>query len=295
MLVRLDVSVSANRGRLQQVEALRRHADEVGDLLPLDQLEGPVGVPLVHDHELQAGRPARQHHGDATGDVEERHDEDERRRQPVSLRLGAALAAQLVERGLATEPHQRLHHGAVRRHRPLRAPGGARGVEDRRVVVWRDDDVRHRRTELADLLPPIDALGQWARRAHGEDAASEAGGGRVAALRPLDVGDQDGGPAVLEGVVELVGRPPGVQRDGDGPDRRDGRERDHPLRVVPHADRHAVTGDDPVAVYEERGERVDVGHHLGEAPPLVLVDEERRVAPSAGAGEDLAAGSGVRA
>ena len=99
---------------------------------------------------------------------------------------------------------------------------------------------------------------------------------------------EHGGSAVLERVVELVGRPPRVERHGDGADRGDGRERDHPLGVVPHADGHAVTRRDPVAVDEEGGEGVDVGHHLGEAPPLVLVHEEGVVAACAGAGEDLA-------
>ena len=66
--------------RLEQVPALGRHPDELRSPSRLDEPERGLGVPAVHHHQLQPGAEAREHHRDAAGDVEQRHDQDERRR-----------------------------------------------------------------------------------------------------------------------------------------------------------------------------------------------------------------------
>ena len=65
--------------RLDEIPTLRRHADEVRDLLTLDDLKRLVDVPLEHDDELHPTCEAAEHHRHTTGDVEQRHDQNERR------------------------------------------------------------------------------------------------------------------------------------------------------------------------------------------------------------------------
>ena len=117
-------------------------------------------------------------------------------------------------------------------------------------------------------------------------------GGPVGPLDPLGIGDQEREARIPDGVVDLGLGPPGVERDRHRPDREDGRERDDPFGEVPHGDAHPVPLADPEGVDQGVGQGVDVDHGLVEGPPLVLVDEERRlVAP--GPGEHLAEGGGA--
>ena len=57
---------------------------------------------------------------------------------------------------------------------------------------------------------------------------------------------------------------------------------------------HAIARGDAVVIDQQRGHGIDVHHHVGEAPALVLIDEEGDLPAITGGGEQLAqAGRGV--
>jgi hypothetical protein len=85
--------------------------------------------------------------------------------------------------------------------------------------------------------------------------------------------EHDRRPGVLQAVDQLLGRPPGVDRHGDGPDGDRRPEGHRPLGEVARRDR------DPVAVRnsefdQSMRERGDDPVVLLEGEALVLVDEE---------------------
>ena len=67
----------AKLGRVEHLHDHGRHAAEGADPLALDQLEGTLGVEVVHHHELPARGDVGDHDGVAAGGVEERHREEE--------------------------------------------------------------------------------------------------------------------------------------------------------------------------------------------------------------------------
>ena len=60
-------------GMVHQLEAHRRHADEIGDLLLLDQPQRLARIPFGHQHHAAADDEAVEHHRHFAGDVEQRH------------------------------------------------------------------------------------------------------------------------------------------------------------------------------------------------------------------------------
>jgi hypothetical protein len=160
--------------------------------------------------------------------------------------------------------------------------GRARRVEDGGIVVGADLDGRHGRAGRDDVLEPLGARRQWARRPHHDGADAERVERAFGPLGPFLVGDEHAGARVLQAVGELVDGPPGVERHGDGPDRGDRGERRDPFGVVAHADGDAVTLLHVVPVDQRIGDGVDLGHDVVERQPLVLVDEEDPVAARAG-------------
>ena len=108
---------------LEQVPALGRDADERGDPFGLDQAQGDLRIPAVHHHQLHLQAEAREHDGNAAGDVEERHDQDERGScaRPVGGDPVPALARRVDGRA-GPEGHQGLRHGPVGRDRTLGKP-----------------------------------------------------------------------------------------------------------------------------------------------------------------------------
>ena len=111
-------------GRVEHLHDHGRHAAEGADPLPLDQLEGALGVEVVHHHELPAGGQVGDHDRVAAGGVEERHREQEGRPAVFSP---AGLEGRAAEAGGAAgvdeeEAHQVRAHVAVGADRALGAP-----------------------------------------------------------------------------------------------------------------------------------------------------------------------------
>ena len=117
--------------RVDQIPALRRHTDEVGDPFPLDQLQGLLGVPPIHDHQLRLGHEAAHQHRHAPGDMEQRDDEDEHRGWPgaVACRVGWSRAHR--RRRPATE-----RHAPTRRSPRWSTPRPSGGPWCRRCTRW---------------------------------------------------------------------------------------------------------------------------------------------------------------
>ena len=99
-------------GMVDEVPALGGHSDEVGDLLALDDLQCLTGIPLVHDHEFQSGDETAHQHRNATGHMEQRHDENERRREWI--RLGLLRCPHTLDCLSRGKRHQRTDHRAMR-------------------------------------------------------------------------------------------------------------------------------------------------------------------------------------
>ena len=121
---------------VHQLEAHRRHADEIGDLLLLDQPQRLARIPFRHQHHAAADDEAVEHHRHLAGDVEQRHVDQGPRR--VGRR--AALALHDAEQGHQAD---RIgidagRHRAVGRQRALGDAGRARGEQDGRIVLRRD-------------------------------------------------------------------------------------------------------------------------------------------------------------
>ena len=285
------MSISAKRGDSSRSQLWVGHADEVGDPLPLDQLEGPLGVPLVHHHELQAAGEARQHHRHAAGHVEQRHDEDERRAARPARRSSGRRS--WSSGGLAAEGHERLDDGPVGRHRALRAAGGARRVEDRGVVVRRRR--RRRASARRGRARPPSGRRRRAPRRRGtdEDPARRAAPPTARARSTRSTSAiSTVGAAVLEGVVELVLGPPRVERHRDGADRRDGGEARSPTRGSCacrwRPGRRAARRS---ARRAARPRASTWRITSAKRPALVLVDEEDRRRPGPGRWRTARAGS----
>ena len=134
-------------GRVEHLHDHGRHAAEGGDPLALDQLERPLGIPVVHHDKLPAGGQVGDHDGVTAGGVEERHRQQVRGLGPFgppvssSGRGAEAHPAPGVEE---EEAHQVGAHVAMRAHGALGPPGGARRVEDGGVVLRIDREVGRR-------------------------------------------------------------------------------------------------------------------------------------------------------
>ena len=92
MSVSDDRSYLCAVGMVHELEAHRRHADEIGDLLLLDQPQRLARIPLGHQHHAAADDEAVEHHRHFAGDVEQGHAEQGPRlalpaRGPRSVRM----------------------------------------------------------------------------------------------------------------------------------------------------------------------------------------------------------------
>ncbi len=180
----------------------------------------------------------------------------------------------------------------MRRHGTLRVAGGARGVEDRDVVVGIDLDVGQRRARREQVFQCDDlervvgpGLGVFA---DGDDLGGDRSGfGRTHPVQSVGVGDHDLRAGVVEREHHLVGLPPGVHRDGDRTHRGDRGEGSDPLRVVAHGDRHPVAVGDAEVVHEGVADLADQLEHPRHRPALVLEDDEV-VGASGGGSEQMA-------
>jgi hypothetical protein len=270
----------------------------------LDELERLVGGEAADGHhELEARQQAHDERGVAAGDVEQRRGEQRHRLGRRGGRVAATGTAEEVrsEHGARHRAEHRVlevgDHAAVGRHRSLGAAGGARGVEDDRRVLLVDGRVDEggggllRELVEAVQLPGLGRFGEVLGRGVDQEDVLEVGR-RVEragdALEALAVGHEDPGTGVLQPVLDLVGLPPAVEADEDGPtgDRRP--EGEAPLGVVLRQDGDPVPVAQAVAVLPGVGDAVRRLDEGLEAVGAVPVDDEGlRIAPHDGQLGDL--------
>ncbi len=123
-------------GMGHELEAHRRHPDEIGDLLFFDQPQRLARVPLGHHHHAAADDEAVEHYRDLAGDVEQGHAQQGARRR----RGSPPFARQHPEQ--AHQP-DRISVGpgrdrAMGRQGGLGVPGRSRGEQQRRIVLRQD-------------------------------------------------------------------------------------------------------------------------------------------------------------
>src|SRR5579859_4743804 len=109
----------------------------------------------------------------------------------------------------------------------------------------------------------------------------------VKSLDAFRVSDQYGRARVVDSVLELISRPPGVERHRDRSYCLTSPEARHPFRIVAHCDRYAIAFLDADRC-KMACERRNLPKMLGEAQHFVLVDQERPVAKGACSQEKIA-------
>ena len=203
--------VLSNDGRLEQLPHHRRHAPDGRDALPLDELERPLGVPLVHDHELpaEADRPSMMAWQPVTWNSGT-DKQDGLLGAPAASASTSGPPGSLVDRGLARRrvdgTERQCHHVgadvAVGAERALREPGRARRVEDRGLVFRLERDVGGRHVgRTPSPARPSNATSASVngccadRRSRPTAPMSRV---RTQPLRALLVDDQDLGTRVLD-------------------------------------------------------------------------------------------------
>ncbi len=256
--------------------------------MPVDQPQGLVRVPPVH----QDGRAAARHHREHGG---ERRDVEERERHQDGLRpyVGEfAARAEHRRRREEARRHRRRAPGGVGRGNGLGVSGGSRGVEQRGVGprVDRPGREAHAGGRGRQVL---EALGARARpdadgQQPGPLARRPAGEPRLDPGGPLAVGDHHGRLAVVQRVRQLLRLPPGVQRHGDQAGGLRGPEGDLPLGEVAHRDHHPVAGAQPVRAQQVVGEGGGPRVVAGEGEDAAGGDQERAVAVRAGGVQQVA-------
>ena len=178
---------------------------------------------------------------------------------------------------------------------------GPRGVEDGRVVVGGDIDIR--KGKVRQVLPAVDrpdhrlqppnparrlnALGQA-----GDIDALQVGQARQVRrdpLEPLVVDDDDPGPGVGEAVLQLGTGPPAVQGGHDGTDEDTGIKGHRPFRKVAQDNRHPVALAHAVSLQLPGQGDGGAGEGLI-GRPVVFVDQEIPGPEGPGVQEDVAQG-----
>ena len=300
--------------RVDHLHHRGRHPPKHRDPLPLDELEGALGVEVMHHHELSAGGRVGHHDGETAGHVEERHRE---KVGVLDVRAGRSpgLVSALAGRiGAGAESHGRAHAEEVEVHqvgaevavgadRSLGSPRRARGVEDRRVVLGVEGGGR-RLGVVGGIAQPLrevvdrDRRRGWCRPSPsarrpmlvGDQKGAEVGKRaehRGEPIRALGVGDHHDAFGIRQGKGQLLCAPPRIERDGDGAGEEGPPKRDDPLGQVAHGDRHAVALGDPVLRAQAMGEGGGEPVVVVEGDVLVLVDEEVGRTVPAGELEDV--------
>ena len=244
-----------------------------GDRLALDQLDGLVGVPLVHQDDLAADNGERQQERLQAADVEQREREQRRRRRGRRRGGGGGVAAAFAAR--YSTVHQEVAEVAMRLHRTLGLTGRAGRVHDRRVVVGVDVDVGGSGgSSPARASTNVSLLGSVGRA--DQDDARTACSARCGSNRSSRSSSANSSTAPeSRGRRPARAGPPRVERDGDGAERHGRPERRRPLGRVARRDRDAVALAHAVAPAMPRPGPAP-GVRLGERDPLILVDEVRR-------------------
>ena len=250
-------------GRLQQHPVHAGHAHDHRDLPRRDARQRLLGPEAVLEQDRRARADRREALDDGGVDEGERH----RHEQAV---LGGDPPV---------DPHRLRDHPEVpvRVDDPLRVPRAPRREEDHGRL-----GAGAARTRCLVARRPLERV----RRSHDQHL-------RPAELEPLGVHDS------LEARVEhqrtqanhvhdardLCGRVCGIDRDGDGPDPREGVEGEEPFGAIRHQQADEVARLDPAA--GERGRLPGRGGlELAERPPAVAEYERRPLGPARGSGRD---------
>ncbi len=131
-LARRQIVVLAVRAD-ENLIAHQRNADEIIDLLVLDEPHRLVRIPLGHQNELAPDRDALKEHRNFRGDVKQRGADQ---RRGLDVRHQPVLREQMDDaRGLRHIVEDRLHHRMMARIGALRLAGRTGGEEDRRQIV----------------------------------------------------------------------------------------------------------------------------------------------------------------
>ena len=254
-------------------------SDERGDLLALDQLGSLGGIPLVHRHDLALLAVGHEVDRVRAGGVKQRNGEQGCR---LVIELGCFLFVLDERRGQVELPgHQRAEDVAMAADRPLGMTGRARGVQDDRVVGGRDRVVGQARVRvrLEGFREVAHVLTQLGRGTNGQDAECELLRASGQTIESLLVGDEHLGAAVLEPVFHLLGGPERIHRHRHRTERRHCHEREDPLRIVAHRDRHPITLLDAVFAGQQGRYPGRLLVRVLERVALVLVDDEGLAAP----------------
>ena len=168
----------------------------------------------------------------------------------------------------------------MRRDHALGVARGARGVEDDRIVVWRDLGRRHgggggdAGQECLQVFAPAGPRGG----AHGDHSDIEVTRTRGQPLEALLVREQHLGATVSQAVFHLVRLPEGVHRHRDGADGGRGHEGQDPLWIVARGDGDAVALADAVGADQQVADPAGLAPGVLERQPFVLIDDEGLVA-----------------
>ena len=96
---------------------------------------------------------------------------------------------------------------------------------------------------------------------------------RVNALPAFCVNQRGNAAGIVEGVGQLLRRPPCIQRYRDGADCLARPERHHPFRIIAHTDSDAITVAYAVC-QQQRCQSRDLIEMFGEGESFLLVDKE---------------------
>ena len=270
--------VVVEAGRLDDPPHDRRDTTEARDLLAFDRRHRRVRVEPARGHqdELGARRVAEHHRRQASGHVEEGHDE-QRRGLHLARQFGRSLAAAAAVRDAEAEDVLQVREGlAVRERGALRPPCGARRVQDREQVIFVDVVGRQRPRVVAEqqlAAGPGDTIGFVQIRHEYVLELRQRVHSMAHRLPPLRVAEQQLGARVAQSELELVGLPPRVQWHDHGADRRRRPPQHHPLDVVRRDDGDAVAVAD-AQLPERCGDATNLRVVLVVGQTTIALDEE---------------------
>ena len=253
----------------EHLETHQRHADEIGDLLALDQPHRLLRVPARHQHQLASHGEALEQHRDLGGDVEQRHVEQRRGLQPAhhavlrSDRLHHQRGRQEIERG--------LHHLEMRGQRAARTPGGTGGEQDRRRILAAQ---RRPRAALRAREHRIQRGLQRLRIVERLDQPVQPG----ESLHARRIGEDQPRRDFRHRGLQFLGLPPAVQQGRDAARHRDAHVEHDPRRRVAGRDADAVAGPHAISVDQRMRDARRGVMDLPVRQPLLPRDQEGQVA-----------------
>ncbi len=255
-------------GMLHQLEAHRRHSDEIGDLLVLDQPKRLARVPFRHQHHSPADDEAVEEHRHLAGDVEQGYVDQSAGRvgRPAALALHDPEQGHQVDRISVDSGGDRPVGGDC----ALGDSGRSGGEEDGGVVLGRDRG----QIGLASAEQGRKRLGDRFLDRKGHRFQVEAG--RLQPCRPRGVAQDEAGLGQSEAVAELVRLPPAVDQGCDSARLQHRHIGNDPGRAVAHRDRHPVALADSPSARKRPGQPGRMLVQLCEGQPLAVGDHGGR-------------------